>query len=93
MIEDKGAKMSVALYDEIAEWYDRYISAGEQSSFYEDLVLPALAVMVSDVAGREVLDLACGQGVVARSLAKAGAAVTGVPTSAEQKATPEIYRL
>jgi ubiquinone/menaquinone biosynthesis C-methylase UbiE len=70
--------MTVSAYDEIAEWYDDSVNA---SSLIHDLVLPALFNLIGNVEGLRVCDLACGQGVVARHLAKSGAAVVGVDTS------------
>jgi ubiquinone/menaquinone biosynthesis C-methylase UbiE len=71
--------MADSAYDEIAEWYDDSVNA---SSLIHDLVLPALFELIGNVEGLHVCDLACGQGVVARHLAKSGAAVVGVDTSA-----------
>jgi ubiquinone/menaquinone biosynthesis C-methylase UbiE len=71
--------MTVSAYDEIAEWYDDSVNA---SSLIHDLVLPTLFDLIGNVEGLRVCDLACGQGVVARHLAKSGAAVLGVDTSA-----------
>jgi SAM-dependent methyltransferase len=46
------------------------------------LVDPVLTELVGDVARRDVLSLACGQGQDARLLARLGATVTGVDVSA-----------
>ena len=71
--------MAGAAYDAIAEWYDARIRDG---ALLHDLVLPLLWELIGDVAGQRVCDLACGQGVVARWLARRGAAVVGVDLSA-----------
>ena len=71
--------MTVTAYDEIAEWYDNTVREG---SLLHDLVLPTLFDLIGNVEGLGICDLACGQGVVARHLAKSGAAVVGVDTSA-----------
>ena len=68
-----------ASYDEIAEWYDEQLRSG---SLIHDLVVPTLLGLVGDISGRQVCDLACGQGVVARQLAERGAVVTGIDLSA-----------
>jgi 2-polyprenyl-3-methyl-5-hydroxy-6-metoxy-1,4-benzoquinol methylase len=44
-------------------------------------VLPALFDLIGNVEGLRVCEPACGQGVVARHLAKSGAAVVGVDIS------------
>ena len=69
-----------AVYDEIAKWYDASIRSG---SLVHELVLPALDELIGDVAGQCVCDLACGQGVAARRLARHGASVVGVDVSAK----------
>lgn len=63
-----------ARYDEVAA---SYVASG-------DAVSPALSVLVSrcgDVNHVDVLDLACGHGVVARLLARSGARVLGLDVS------------
>ena len=77
--EEAEQQQPASAYDEIAEWYDDSVKS---SSLIHDLVLPALFDLIGNVEGRRVCDLACGQGVVARHLAKGGAAVVGVDTSA-----------
>ena len=72
--------MSRAEYDGIADWYDEAIRTGPQS-FNHGLVIPTLMGLIGDLEGRRVCDLACGQGVVARLLARRGAETTGVDIS------------
>lgn len=71
--------MGEARYDAVAEWYDAAVRAG---SLTHELVLPAVFDLLGPVAGRKICDLACGQGVAARALARAGARVTGIDISA-----------
>ena len=66
--------MTVSAYDEIAAWYDNTVREG---SLLHDLVLPTLFDLIGNVEGLRICDLACGQGVVARHLAKNGAVVVG----------------
>lgn len=65
-----------AVYDAIAEWYDGFVS-----SPLSDAVCAVLFDLVGDVAGQRVCDLGCGQGTIARGLAKRGARVTGIDLS------------
>jgi ubiquinone/menaquinone biosynthesis C-methylase UbiE len=67
-----------AAYDEVADAYSRALDADGAG-----LVDPVLTELVGDVAGKDVLSLACGQGQDARLLARLGARVTGVDLSAE----------
>jgi ubiquinone/menaquinone biosynthesis C-methylase UbiE len=69
-----------AAYDAIAEWYDALVRKG---GLIHDLVLPTIFELMGDVAGQRICDLACGQGLVARQLAKQGANVVGVDLSSE----------
>lgn len=64
----------IAAYDAIAEWYDEYISG---DPFFYDRV----CAMSGHVMGQQVCDVACGQGAMARALARRGATVTGVDVS------------
>jgi SAM-dependent methyltransferase len=66
-----------AAYDQIAEWYDGWVGDPGQ----DPLFAPVEALM-GEVAGARVLDLACGQGRVARRLSARGAQVVGVDLSA-----------
>lgn len=70
--------MPDAPYDAIADWYDEYI---ERRPIYREVLLPALLSLTGEVPGREVCDLACGQGFISRELAQRGARVTGVDIS------------
>jgi len=65
-------------YDAIADWYDDYI---ERRPIYREILLPALLSLTGGVDGREVCDLACGQGFISRELARRGARVTGADIS------------
>ena len=65
-----------AAYDEFADAYSRALDPAGLG-----LDDPVLEGLLGDVAGRQVLSLACGQGQDARLLARLGAAVTGVDVS------------
>lgn len=65
-------------YDDIAEWYDTYL---RENPMYGEVVLPNLLELVGEARGQTICDLACGQGWIARELARRGARVTGVDLS------------
>jgi ubiquinone/menaquinone biosynthesis C-methylase UbiE len=67
--------MAHASYDDIAEWYDQFL---RERPIYTEVILPNLLTLVGEVQGQVVCDLACGQGWVARELARRGARVTGL---------------
>ncbi|GAA3674572.1 hypothetical protein GCM10022224_043550 [Nonomuraea antimicrobica] len=67
----------VARYDEIADFY-----ASGWSDLIDDPASLRLLDLVGPVAGRRVLDLACGHGRVSRELARRGAEVVGADISA-----------
>ena len=65
----------------IAAWYDELVVAG---SGPHELAVALTMRLVPDLRGARVLDLACGQGLAARALARGGAAsVTGVDLAPE----------
>jgi len=67
--------MTPASYNDIAEWYDQFL---RERPVYTEVILPNLFVLIGEVAGQVICDLACGQGWVARELARRGAQVTGL---------------
>jgi ubiquinone/menaquinone biosynthesis C-methylase UbiE len=71
--------MTDAAYDAIAAWYDDALRRG---ALLHEMILAALPDLIGEIAGQRVCDLACGQGVVARELARRGARVTGIDLSA-----------
>lgn len=71
--------MALGSYDDIADWYDQFLL---ERPVYQEVVLPNLLTLVGTVAGEVVCDLACGQGWVARELARRGARVTGLDVAA-----------
>lgn len=70
-------KPTKAPYDGIAEWYDQHA----HGPIYDEIVLPNVLALAGEVRDSRILDIACGQGVVARELARVGAKVTGVDLS------------
>jgi 2-polyprenyl-3-methyl-5-hydroxy-6-metoxy-1,4-benzoquinol methylase len=63
---------TMARYDRMADFYHRAIG--------DDVTDPATAALLhllGDVRGSRLMDLACGQGRVARTLARRGALVVG----------------
>jgi ubiquinone/menaquinone biosynthesis C-methylase UbiE len=69
--------MAAARYDEMADFYDGVV--GDRTDDNAGTV--ALLDLVGDIRGSRILDLACGQGRIARELARRGASVMGVDIS------------
>jgi 2-polyprenyl-3-methyl-5-hydroxy-6-metoxy-1,4-benzoquinol methylase len=67
--------MTQASYNDIAEWYNQFL---QERPIYTEVILPNLLALVGAVEGEIICDLACGQGWVARELARRGALVTGL---------------
>ena len=63
-------------YDRLAGFYYDFVKSGQL-----DLVTAATLDMVGTVEGTRVCDLACGEGHLSRTLARAGASVIGVDVS------------
>jgi ubiquinone/menaquinone biosynthesis C-methylase UbiE len=80
--------MKTAAYDSIAEWYDTLL---QTDSVVHTFVTSHLLDLTGDVKGKHVCDLACGQGHVARELARNGARVTGVDISVELMGRAQRY--
>jgi ubiquinone/menaquinone biosynthesis C-methylase UbiE len=72
--------MNQAPYDAIATWYDAFV---RERPLYSEIVLPGMLELAGDIEGQSVCDIACGQGLVSRELARRGARVTGVDISAK----------
>ena len=70
--------MSEAAYDAIAEWYDSIVRSG---GLIHDIVLPRVNALIGNPQGQTICDLACGQGIVSRHLARQGAQIVGVDLS------------
>lgn len=67
-------------WDQLADWWDAKL--GDEGDLWHRAVIdPTLLPLLGDLRGQRVLDLACGNGYLARRLARAGAAVTGVDAS------------
>ena len=69
----------VARYDGVADWYDRELATAELGLFTQEVVLRILGAG----SGR-LLDLGCGGGALAATLAELGWQVTGADISEDQ---------
>ena len=65
----------------LASWWDEK-QGDEGDLWHRALITPPLFQLLGSVADQRVLDLACGNGYIARRLARQGACVTGVDASA-----------
>lgn len=66
-------------WDSIAEWYTSLVRDGSaMHEFSRDILL---SLLPQQLAGLHVLDLGCGEGIVARALASRGATVVGIDPS------------
>lgn len=74
----KSYAVREAVYDEIADWYDDHVRS---TSLIDDLLLPDLFDLLGNIQTLRICDLACGQGHLARKLARRGAKVVGVDLS------------
>lgn len=67
-------------WEQVASWYDQLLDE-RGSDLYERIILPGVERLLRLEPAMRVLDLACGQGIAARRLAKFGAHVVGVDAS------------
>ncbi len=61
----------------VAGWYDELIS-DRRNDHYEQVIGPGTVRLLAPTRGMKVLDVACGQGMLARRLALAGCRTTGI---------------
>lgn len=64
-------------WNHVAEWYDQLLE-DRGSDHHEQVILPGALRLLGVSPGMRVLDVACGQGILARRLASLGASVVGV---------------
>jgi len=67
-------------WEKVADWYDQLVG-DEGSDYHKNLINPGAIRMLAPGKGEKILDLACGQGVFCRELAKQGADVIGIDSS------------
>ncbi|MBI4218510.1 MAG: class I SAM-dependent methyltransferase [Chloroflexi bacterium] len=67
-------------WDHVAAWYDSLV-ADQGSDYHQGVVIPGVLNLLELKRGESVLDVACGQGAVARAMHEAGARVTGIDLS------------
>ncbi|HET9731223.1 MAG TPA: class I SAM-dependent methyltransferase [Acidimicrobiales bacterium] len=63
-------------WDEAAEWFARVVETG--ATPFNRLASDAVVQLIGDPAGLDILDVGCGEGHIARRLARAGGRVLGV---------------
>ena len=67
-------------WDHVAAWYDKLVGEG-QSDHHSAVIVPGALRLLDLKHGERLLDVACGEGVLARAAAQLGARVTGVDAS------------
>ncbi len=68
-------------WGKVAEWYDDVVK--DENSYQNKVILPNLTRIVKPETGKEILDLACGQGFFSHVFASKGARVVGVDIGPE----------
>src|SRR5688572_25162258 len=82
-------------WNNVAKWYDDLVGEGG-SEYHREVVLPGVMRLLAPQPGEKILDIACGQGVLARLLHERGASVTGIDASralvaaARERSDPSI---
>lgn len=77
----RGAPRPPRGWEPVAGWYDDLVGEGG-SEYHREVVIPGTLRLVEPASEMRVLDVASGQGVVARALADRGATVVAVDASA-----------
>ena len=81
-------KLETTHWGGVADWYNKHLEGGNDT-YHAKVIFPNILRMVGDVAGKKVLDLACGQGILSEQLRDKGAFVTGVDLGKELIALAE----
>lgn len=63
----------------VADWYVEHLRGGD--TYHAKVILPNLLRILKPSRSMRILDLACGEGMIAREIAKAGASVVGSDVS------------
>ncbi len=86
-----------AIWNQNAQWWDE--SRGEGNQFHQVFVRPATERLLGECAGKEILDIGCGNGSFSRRLAELRANVTACDFSskllerAKARTTKQIERI
>ncbi len=73
-------RASPTSWEAVAHWYDNWVGE-EGSEHHREVALPTLLSLLDPQPGESVLDIGCGQGVLASHIAEAGARYTGIDAS------------
>jgi len=65
----------------VADWYSEYLTL--EDSYQAKVILPNVVRLLEPLAGRKLIDVACGEGYFSRAFAKAGAKVVGADIAPE----------
>lgn len=67
-------------WDPVASWYDGWVGK-DGSEHHRKLAIPAVMKLLDPKKGEHIIDIGCGQGVLAPYIHKTGAKYTGVDVS------------
>ncbi len=77
----KGKKVTNTGWGNVAAWYDELLHG--EGTYQKEVILPNILRILSPVAGKKILDIACGQGFFSFALAESGAEVAGFDIASE----------
>jgi ubiquinone/menaquinone biosynthesis C-methylase UbiE len=75
-------KKELTLWDQASRWYDSLVGS-QGTNYQKDIIMPGVFRLLEANKKDRILDLACGQGVFSRYLAKEGVQVEGLDSSSE----------
>jgi ubiquinone/menaquinone biosynthesis C-methylase UbiE len=81
-VSKPSEKKELTLWDQASRWYDSLVGS-QGTDFQKDIIMPGVFRLLEVGKKDRVLDLACGQGVFSRFLAKKGIHVEGLDSSSE----------
>ncbi|MSQ21696.1 MAG: methyltransferase domain-containing protein [Dehalococcoidia bacterium] len=81
-------EQNISYWDSLADWFDKK-QGDEGDLWHRALINPTVLRVLEAVDGQRVEDLDCGNGALARQLARRGAEVTGIDASARMTTLAE----
>ncbi len=79
--QPKNATAKSSHWGHVGAWYDELVGQ-DGTDHHQDIIIPGVLRMLNLKAGDRFLDVACGQGVLCRAMAKIGVRAVGIDMAA-----------
>ncbi|MCX8513845.1 MAG: methyltransferase domain-containing protein [Candidatus Pacebacteria bacterium] len=68
-------------WGDVAEKYNEYLASDK--NYHAEIIIPNILRLIDDIKGKNILDIACGQGILSQILSDNGANVSGFDAGEE----------